>query len=90
MIGRIRRQLVEFAVSRHRDDLAKLFQCEAGERTRHCKAVARAIDALPSLVMPHPQISDPIDAWLPSRTVAALRAHGIRTLADLTVRIPRR
>ncbi|WP_241021553.1 phage integrase family protein [Burkholderia sp. Ac-20353] len=39
--------------------------------------------------MPHPQISAPIDAWLSSRAVAALRAHGIRTLADLTVRIPR-
>lgn len=90
VIGCIRRQLIDFAVSRHRDDLAKLFQCEAGERTRHCKAVASAIDVLPSLLIPHPKISDPIDVWLPSRAVAALRAHGIRTLADLTVRIPRR
>lgn len=39
---------------------------------------------------PVPQIGDAIDAWLPARAVAALRAHGIATLADLTVRIPRR
>ncbi|HIE1294895.1 MULTISPECIES: phage integrase family protein [Burkholderia] len=62
--GRIRRKLVEFAISRHRDALAKLFQCEAGERIRHRKAVARA--------------------------VAALHTNGIRTLAELIVRISRR
>lgn len=31
-----------------------------------------------------------MDWWLNPRAAAALRAHGIRTLADLTVRIPRR
>ena len=35
-------------------------------------------------------MSDPIGAWLPSRVVPVLHQHGIRTLADLTVRIPRR
>lgn len=43
-----------------------------------------------SLPLPEPQISDPIDWWLSGRAVKALRAHGIRTLADLTVRIPHR
>ena len=33
---------------------------------------------------------DAVDQWLPPRIVEALHAHGIRTLADLTVRIPRR
>lgn len=90
VLGRIRRQLADFAVTRHRDDLTKLFQRAAGERTRHSKAVVRALDNLPSIPVPHPQVSDPIDPWLPSRAVVALREHGIRTLADLTVRIPRR
>jgi len=40
--------------------------------------------------VPQPLIGDDIDRWLQPRSVAALRAAGIRTLADLTVRIPRR
>ncbi|VWC52503.1 integrase family protein [Burkholderia lata] len=90
VIGRIRRQLVDFAINRHRGDLAKLFQCPASERTRYRKAAAHAVDILPSILVPHPQISDAIGAWLPARAVVALRAYGILTLADLTVRIPRR
>jgi len=90
VIGGIRRQLVGFALSRHRADLAQLFQCAAGERTRHRKAATRALDILPSLPVPQPRVSDAIDAWLPPRVVLVLHRHGIRTLADLTVRIPRR
>jgi len=63
VIGRIRRQLAGFALSRHRADLARLFQSAVG---------------------------DAVDVWLPARVVPMLHQHGIRTLADLTVRIPRR
>ncbi|OTP70757.1 Mobile element protein [Caballeronia sordidicola] len=90
VIGRIRRQLASFAISRHRADLARLFQCAMGERTRYRKAATRALDILPTLAVPQPQVSDPIGPWLPSRVVHVLHQHGIRTLADLTVRIPRR
>ncbi|ARK62127.1 site-specific integrase [Burkholderia pseudomallei] len=90
VLGHIRRQLAEFAHQHHRGDLAALFSCEAAERTRHAKAVARALETLRSLPLPEPQVSDSIDRWLPARAVAALRTHGIATLADLTVRIPRR
>lgn len=90
VIGRIRRQIVEFALSRHREDLARLFQCPADERAHHRKAASRALDTLPSLQVPQPQVTDPIDVWLPARVAAVLHQHGIRTLADLTVRIPRR
>lgn len=54
------------------------------------KAVREAIDVLRNARAPEPQIGDDIGAWLPARTVAALRAHGIDTLAALTVRIRRR
>jgi hypothetical protein len=64
VIGYIRRQLVDFALSRHRADLARLFQCAAGERTRHRKAATRALDILPSLLAPQPMVGDAIDAWL--------------------------
>ncbi|MDR6208077.1 hypothetical protein QF025_006878 [Paraburkholderia graminis] len=90
VIGRIRRQLAGFALSRHRADLARLFQCAVGERSRHRKAATRALDILPTLSIPQPQVSDAVDDWLPARVVPMLHQHGIRTLADLTVRIPRR
>jgi site-specific recombinase XerD len=89
-LSRIRRQIAGFALSRHRDDLAALFRSAAGERTRHARAVARALEILRSLPVPQPQVSDPVDVWLPARPVAALHHYGISTLADLTVRIPRR
>jgi site-specific recombinase XerD len=90
VLGRLRQQVARFALSRHRDDLARLFQCAATGRTRHARAVIRALEILPSLPVPLPRISDPVQSWLPPRAVAALHAHGIRTLAELTVRIPRR
>ncbi len=90
MLGDIRRQLVAFAESRHRPDLAALFEHTPAERQGRAGAVERAIKLLPSLPVPQPEISDTIDPWLAPRTVKALQAHGIRTLSDLTVRIPRR
>ncbi len=79
--------LVAFATSRHRTDLADTF----GERSApSADTAARAIDTLRGLPAPVPHIADEIDQWLPQRAAAALRAHGIRTLAELTVRIPRR
>lgn len=90
MLGEIRRQLVAFARSRHRPDLAALFEHTPAERQERAGAVERAIRLLPSLPVLQPQISDAIDTWLAPRTVRALQAHGIRTLSDLTVRIPRR
>lgn len=88
VLGRIRRRLVAFARARHREDLAAAFV----DRPSNASAdvVARAIDALRHLPVPEPHISDEIGTWLPPRIVAALQVQGIRTLADLTVRIPRR
>ncbi|HDR8860313.1 TPA: site-specific integrase [Burkholderia territorii] len=88
VLGRIRRQLVAFAVQRHREDLAAVF-VERPSKTS-TDDVTRAIESLRNLSMPTPEITDALEVWFPPRIVAALRAHGIRTLADLTVRIPRR
>ncbi|SEK14103.1 Phage integrase protein [Paraburkholderia tropica] len=90
ILGRIRRQIADFAHNRHRDDLAALFRCAVAERTRHAKTVARALEILGYLPIPQPRVSDPVSAWLPTRAVSALQACGINTLAELTVRIPRR
>jgi site-specific recombinase XerD len=90
ILGRIRRQLVAVARGLHRDDLAILFGHPVAERIERAKAVTHAIGVLRLLPAPEPQISDGIERWFPARTGKALRAHGIDTLADLTVRIPRR
>jgi len=90
ILGRICRQLVDVARRLHREDLAMLFKHPAAERIERAKAVMHAIGVLRLLRVPAPRISDDIGQWLPVRTVNALRAHGIDTLADLTVRIPRR
>lgn len=90
ILGHIRRQLADYARRRQRPDLAAWFEHSAAERIGRAKAVGQAIDVLRRLPPPQPQISDDIGRWLPARAVAALRAHGIQTLADLTVRIPRR
>ncbi len=87
LLGRIRRTLVAFATERHRAELAEAF----GDRSAaSADTVARAIETLRNLPPSVPHIADEIDLWLPPRVVVALQGHGIRTLADLTVRIPRR
>lgn len=90
VLGRIRRQLAGHARNRQREDLAVLFEFAAVERPQKGKAANQAIDLLRSLPAPVPAISDDIALWLTPRTVAALRAHDIDTLAALTVRVPRR
>lgn len=90
ILGHIRRQLSDFARRRQRQDLADLFEHGAAERVGRAKAISQAVDLLRHLPSPQPQVGDDIGQWLPPRAVAALRAHGIETLADLTVRIPRR
>jgi site-specific recombinase XerD len=90
VLGRIRRQLVAVARARHRDDLAVLLAHPVAKRLERAKAVAHAIDVLRTSTPAAPQISDDVGRWFAARIVGALHAHGIKTLADLTVRIPRR
>jgi len=90
VLGAVRRQLIAFAQSRHRPDLAALFQHRDAERLQRAQAVGQAIEALRLQPLPQPRISDDIDLWFSPRAVRTLRTQGIVTLADLTVRIPRR
>ena len=90
VLGALRRRLQAIARAAHRDDLAALFDHPADERKRYAQTVAQAIDALRTARAPTPQIADDIAQWFAPRAVRVLHAHGITTLADLTVRIPRR
>ncbi|WP_332452479.1 phage integrase family protein, partial [Burkholderia ubonensis] len=88
VLGRIRRQLIAYAQARHHTDLATAFTDRPSNAASD--GVARAIETLRNLPEPAPLITDAVEVWLPPRIAEALLAHGIRTLADLTVRIPRR
>lgn len=90
VIGRIRRQLLAAARAIHRGDLATLLDHPAGEREQHAKTVAHVMEILRTARPAEPLITDDIAQWLTPRAVRVLRAHGITTLAGLTVRIPRR
>ncbi|CAD6516462.1 Tyrosine recombinase XerC [Paraburkholderia metrosideri] len=90
LIARIRFQLVRCATARQRVDLVRLFQCPAAERTRHATAVAHAIDLLRCTRVPQPRLTDGVGAWLPARIARVLCTARMRTLAELTLRVPRR
>jgi site-specific recombinase XerD len=90
ILGAIRSQLITLARRRHREDLAALFEHPAFARTQHARTVARAIEVLATLPTPEPLIGDDVAQWLDARAARALQAQGIKTLAALTVHIPRR
>lgn len=90
VIGAIRREIAAFARSRHRDDLAKLFTGSARKGSGAVRAMTAAIEQLGSAAVPVPLIGDGVDLWLAPRVAAVLRRAGIKTLADLTLRVPRR
>ncbi|WP_041390735.1 phage integrase family protein [Polaromonas sp. JS666] len=90
LLGRLRRQVADFARGRHRADLAALFERAHARGSKRAITIARALDTIASLPVPQPLIGDDLERWLRPRSAAALRAAGIKTLADLTVRVPRR
>ena len=89
-IGHIRKRLAAFARFRRRDDLARAFEHPEQSRIQHSRAAVAAIELLRTIAPPAPQITDDIALWLSARSVRSLKVHGINTLADLTVRVPRR
>jgi site-specific recombinase XerD len=90
LIARIRKELIACAHARQRDDLVPLFQCPAAERTRHAASVAHAIDVLRCTPVPQPRLTDSVGAWLPPRIAQVLCTARMATLAELTLRVPRR
>lgn len=90
MLGAVRRRLASYARARHRDDLAAVMEHPAVERDARATAAKDAIEVLRGLPMPAPLVTDEIGRWLPARAARAITAYGIKTLADLTVRVPHR
>ncbi|WP_029000903.1 site-specific integrase [Azohydromonas australica] len=90
VISDIRRQLAAFAASRQRGDLARLFTGTARKGAAAARDVAQAVEALRHAPIPQPLIGDDVSRWLPPRVAAVLHRAGIKTLAVLTLRVPRR
>jgi site-specific recombinase XerD len=82
--------LIDIAEHNGRDDLAAVFADRTTDRTRQSMSIRRAIEALRELHGREPQITDDIGVWLPQRATRALKSLGITTLAELTLRVPRR
>jgi site-specific recombinase XerD len=90
ILGKIRRRLILLAEDRRREDVAALLNHSASERFERCDAVRDAIELLRTLPPPAPLLTDEVRVWLLPRIARALHEHGLRTLAELTVRVPRR
>ena len=89
LLGQIRRRLAMFARQRNREDLAGVFEQPQSDRGQHARAALGAIERLRGMPLPTPKITDDIGMWLSERSVRALNVHGIKSLADLTVRAAR-
>jgi site-specific recombinase XerD len=90
LIGQVKRQLVAFATSRARADLAAALEAALPSDKKSAQVAKAAIVTLCGMPHPQPLIGDAVERWLPSNLVRPLHAAGIRTLADLTLRVPRR
>ena len=91
VIGRTRRLLQRTARLAGRDDLAELLDAaRTRPGTQRAARISSVIEELRSASPKQPMIGDAVDDWFPSRLAAALRASGIKTLAALTLRVPRR
>jgi site-specific recombinase XerD len=93
VLGSVRRKLARLARLRQREDLAKIFdaprRADSANGTNP-RALSQALEALRFTAKPAPLIGDEVARWLPGRIARSLQSHGIETLAQLTVRIPRR
>jgi len=90
VMGQIKRQLVGYATSRARPDLAAVLQASNPIAKKAAGLARAAIEALRGMPLPAPLISDAVEQWLAPHVVRPLHAADIRTLADLTLRVPRR
>ncbi|WP_458232260.1 phage integrase family protein [Roseateles sp. P5_E8] len=93
LLSATRSQLVEAAVHRRRPDLVVIF--EATERGSSARSdlplnLMEAMDDLMASPVLPPRLIDDVEMWFSARTSAALHALKIRTLGELTVRVPRR
>ena len=89
VLAQIRAGLRRHATLRRRVDLDTVLARAGLDRDLSARQFQRAIDALAQSPLPEPLITDSIERWFGDRIARVLSESSIRTLADLTVRIPR-
>lgn len=89
-ISQIRKILIAFAKTCQRQDLAVVLDHPESQRAKLSDRAIHAIDSLRNAVPMKPQITDDVGQWFSARITKVLREFDVKTLADLTVRIPRR
>jgi len=89
VLARIRKVLRHYAELRRRPELDAVLARAGLDRDLTSRQLQRAIDALAQALPAEPQITDAVDRWFGGRIARVLAEQSIRTLADLTVRIPR-
>jgi len=89
MLGEVRRDLVQYARVRGRDDLAQVLTATATQGAKGVPQFNHAVEVLRQLPLPPPLIVDEVERWLPARAAKVLQGQGISTLAELTLRMPR-
>ncbi len=93
LLSAARQRLIDAAARRRRPDLQAVF--EAVERGSFAKTglqlnLMEAVDELMASSVPAPRLIDDVALWFSARTAAALHGQKIRTLGELTLRVPRR
>ena len=89
VLQEIRADLVRYAGVRGRIDLGQAITESATKGLKGLPNLDRALALLQALPPAPPQIGDEVERWLAPRVAQVLRAAGICTLAELTLRVPR-
>ena len=91
VIGRTRRLLQRCARLAGRTDLAELLDAaRTRPGTRRAARISSAIEELRAAAPKEPMIGDAVADWFSPRVAIALHAAGVKTLAKLTLSVPRR
>lgn len=89
VLQEIRVDLVRYAGVRGRVDLGQAITESATKGIKGLPTLDRALTLLRALPPAPPQIGDEVAQWLAPRVAKVLGDAGIRTLAELTLRVPR-
>ena len=90
MLTSVRKRLAKHARAVGRPDLADIFEATGPSRTGRARSIADAIESIRSAAPRQPLLGDEVSFWFSARVARVLGDQRIRTLADLTVRIPHR
>lgn len=90
VISKIRKDLIAYARHCGHSEAATLLAHPESQRAKLSAKALNAIDSLRNAVLLEPEISDDVGRWFGPRITAALNSFDVKTLSDLTVRIPRR